>query len=43
MLKDLKGRSYMQMGFYKKVSLPSEKMRIIDLVVHKKKNKKKVN
>ena len=35
MLKDLKGKSYMALGFYKYVKLASKKMRIIDLVVPK--------
>ena len=30
-LKDMKGRSYMEMGFYKRPPVPNEKMRIIFL------------
>ena len=42
-LKDLKGKSYLAMRFFKRYPLESEKMRIIDLVKESNTKKKKKN
>ena len=42
-LKDLKGKSYLAMRFFKRYPLESEKMRIIDLVKDSNTKKKKKN
>ena len=39
-LKDLKGMSYMKMGFYKRIPLTSSRLRIIDLQTGDDKDKK---